>query len=77
MKEDSQAKIKFFIFSDESGSWHDKNDIYVRSWIVISEKEYQKLLIKVDELSSLIGSKELAWSSLSGNKKFFSEFNLF
>ena len=68
-------RVKFFIFSDESGSWHDPKDIYVRSWIAITESEYQKLLAKIDELSALIGSKELSWSVLAGNAKYFKSFN--
>lgn len=56
------SRIKVFIFSDESGSWHDISDICVRSWLAIGEKEYQKLLLKVDEISSVLDSNELKWS---------------
>lgn len=32
---------KYFIFSDESGSWSNKSDkFYVRSWIIIKERDY-------------------------------------
>lgn len=68
-------KVKIFIFSDESGSWHDDNDIYVRSWVAISENEYQKMINKVDEVSGLIQSKELSWKSIAGNSKYFEYFN--
>jgi hypothetical protein len=67
-------KTKFFIFSDESGSWHDPSDIYVRAWIVITKDEYNKLLTKVDEVAAIIGTDELTWSSLSGNDRYFKEF---
>ncbi|MFA6571744.1 MAG: hypothetical protein WCT77_10990, partial [Bacteroidota bacterium] len=70
-----EEKVKIFIFSDESGSWHDNRNVYVRSWVAISEKNYQKLLNKIDEISSIIGSNELSWKILAGNKKYFSEFN--
>src|SRR3989344_5104843 len=70
-----ESKIKFFIFSDESGSWHDERDIYVRSWIVITEKESNKLANKVDEVASFIGANELSWKILSGNENYFSYFN--
>lgn len=67
-------KIKIFIFSDESGSWHDENEIYVRSWVAISENEYEKLVNKIDEVSGAIGSKELTWKSFAGNPKYFNQF---
>lgn len=70
-----EEKVKIFIFSDESGSWHDNNDIYVRSWIAISEKEYEKIINKVDEVSHLIQSKELSWKSIAGNNRYFEYFN--
>lgn len=69
-------KYKFFIFSDESGSWHDFDDIYIRAWVVVSEDTYeQKLLPKVDEIASFMNANELKWSSFSNLKKYFSEFN--
>ncbi|MEX0910097.1 MAG: DUF3800 domain-containing protein [Candidatus Paceibacterota bacterium] len=69
-------KTKFFIFSDESGSWHDPSDIYVRAWIVITEEEYDgKLVGKVDEVADFIGASELKWSVLSGNEKHFDAFD--
>jgi len=67
-------KSKFFVFSDESGSWHNPKDIYVRAWIVITEDEYQKLIMKVENILSITESNELSWSLLSGNKRFFNEF---
>ena len=74
---DAKEKIKIFIFSDESGSWLDEKDIYVRSWIVISEKTYEeKLLPKVDEIASFMNdAKELKWSGFANSEQFFSEFN--
>lgn len=70
-----EPKIKFFIFSDESGSWHDERDIYVRSWIVITEEESNKLANKIDEVSSFVGANELSWKVLSGNEKYFTYFS--
>ena len=73
---DSEKKPKFFIFSDESGSWHDSNDIYVRAWVVIGEGTYeQKLLPKVDEIASFMDANELKWSGFSNSEKYFNEFN--
>jgi hypothetical protein len=68
-------KIKIYIFSDESGSWHDDCSVYVRSWVAISEKAYEKMINKIDEISSMIGSKELSWKTIAGNKKYFGDFN--
>ena len=69
------TRIKFFIFSDESGSWHNSNDIYVRSWVIVGENEYKKLIMKVDEISHFIGSNELKWHTLAGNQQYFGYFN--
>ncbi len=68
-------KKKFFIFSDESGTWHEPDGIYVRSWIVIEENEYNILLRKVDEVASFIQTKELKWLRLAKNKRFMKEFD--
>lgn len=70
-------RVKFFIFSDESGSWHDEDDIYVRAWIVISKKTYEeKLLLKIDQISSFMNdAKELKWSGFANSNKYFKEFN--
>lgn len=67
---------KFFIFSDESGSWHDPDDVYIRAWIVIGEETYEKKLsLKVDELASFINAKELKWTNFSNLSNYFNEFN--
>lgn len=68
-------RVKIFIFSDESGTWHDDKDIYVRSWVAITEKSYLTLVNKVHEISDYLGSNELKWKTIAGNKKYISEFN--
>ncbi len=71
-----EQKPKFFIFSDESGSWHDKDDVYVRAWIVITEEEYnQKLVNKIEEINSFRDSKELKWNGFSSENKYFNAFD--
>lgn len=67
---------RFLVFSDESGSWHDDNDLYVRSWVVIGEKEYnQNLKVKIDSICELMNSsKELKWSSFANSRTFFDFF---
>ena len=70
-----EKKTKIFVFSDESGSWHDVSDIYVRSWIIIDEVEYQRLLMKIDEIKHLLNAEELSWKTLAGNQKYFDYFD--
>ena len=72
---EKQQKSKFFIFSDESGSWHDPDDIYVRAWVVVSENTYtQKLSPKVDEIAAFMDANELKWSGFGNSEKYFKEF---
>lgn len=66
---------KFFIFSDESGSWHDINDVYVRSWIVITDEETNRLVVKIDEIAHFLNTNELTWKTLAGNDRYFDYFN--
>ena len=76
MKASDTKKYKFFIFSDESGSWHDPNDIYVRAWIVVGEDTYEKKLFpKIDEIASFMDANELKWSGFSNLDKYFNEFD--
>lgn len=67
-------KIKFFIFSDEAGTWHGDSEVYVRSWIAITEDDYSKLVNKIGEINGSLGSGELKWKTIAGNSKFFKEF---
>ena len=48
----TSVKKKYFVFSDESGSWHDKNDVYVRAWIVVTERGHATLVNAVDYIKS-------------------------
>lgn len=71
-------KKKYFIFSDESGSWHDETEdnIYLRSWVVITEEEYSKLKNKIQEIAHFLDCNALRWKTLSGNgSKYIKEFN--
>lgn len=62
---------KYFIFSDESGSWHDTNDVYVRAWIVVSEDSHSKLVDAINYISTDLNTKELSWKSLANNEKYW------
>lgn len=68
---DSKIKNKFFVFSDESGSWHDPNDVYVRAWVVVSETGYGSLVNAVDYIKSELNCSELKWKILAHNKSHF------
>lgn len=69
---ESSVKNKYFVFSDESGSWHDIScDAYVRSWIVVHESDYGKLVNVIDYLNSEIGCSELTWKTISGHQRLW------
>jgi hypothetical protein len=67
----SSPKKKYFVFSDESGSWHDPKDIYVRAWVVVSESGYNKLMDAMDYIVSELGCTEVKSKTLAGNPRFF------
>lgn len=62
---------KYFVFSDESGSWHDPNCIYVRSWILVQEKEFEALEKAIQKTNLAIGCKELKWKNIAKNDAHF------
>lgn len=62
---------KYFVFSDESGSWHDPGDIYVRSWVVVHESSYESLLGEIRRITSELKCSELRWKILANNPSFF------
>ena len=71
-------KNKYFIFSDESGSWHDETDVYVRSWIIVHESDYDKLVEVVDFIAVSLNTKELRWKTVANNRvhwNFVENFN--
>jgi hypothetical protein len=68
------GKLKFYIFSDESGTWHS-DDVYVRAWVIISEDEHIKLINKIGEINEKLGSKEVKWKTVAGNSSCFKEFS--
>ncbi len=61
--------MKYFVFSDESGSWSDSNaEYYVRSWIKITEGQHCLLERKVSHIKEN-GTKELKWDNFKRNVK--------
>jgi hypothetical protein len=72
------TRKKYFVFSDESGSWHDSSDIYVRAWIVVPESEHAKLVDSVSYILSELNCRELKWSHIANNMRhvdFTTKFN--
>lgn len=68
---ETEIKNKYFVFSDESGSWHESGDVYVRSWIVVHESDYPQLVESISYIISELGANELKWSTIAGNKKYW------
>lgn len=66
---------KYFVFSDESGSWHDIDDVYVRAWIVLPEQGMDSLTKTFIELKRLTGAKEIKWKTIASDQKYLSYFN--
>ncbi len=61
-------KENIYILSDESGSWHEKEGVYLRSWVAIFEKDYQDLKNIISKLNKGLEFKELKWSKVVKNK---------
>lgn len=70
-----KEKPKFFVFSDESGSWHNIKDIYVRSWIVVGEEDELQLSIKINQIIQLLDTNELSWKIILNHEQYFSYFD--
>ncbi|HEX8993691.1 MAG TPA: DUF3800 domain-containing protein [Candidatus Paceibacterota bacterium] len=62
---------KYFVFSDESGSWHNPADIYVRAWIVVPEREHARLVDALSYVKSELECSEVRWRTLAGNRRYF------
>lgn len=68
-------KPKFFVFSDESGSWHNQDDVYVRAWVVVPESTYQLLTNTVSETADLFDANELKWNHIAHNAHLVNVFS--
>ena len=62
---------KYFVFSDESGSWHDPSEIYVRSWVIVHESSYKTLVSSIKKISDTLKCNEVKWKTLANNTSFF------
>lgn len=75
----SEPKPKYIVFSDEAGSWHVTSDdnLYLRSWVVITESSYSSLQNAMSEIAGFLDCEELKWKTISGHEgsKFLDRFN--
>jgi len=56
------------IFSDESGSWKNKKNYYVRAWIKIDKDNYDNLIKEVlFSKYKLKKTTELKWNDIKRN----------
>jgi len=68
---------KYFIFSDESGSWGSENDpFYVRSWIKIKENDFYRLVGIWETKKYQLPTKESLLKNSSGISDVFKKENL-
>ena len=68
---------KYFIFSDESGSWGNENDpFYVRSWIKIKENDFYRLVGIWETKKYQLPTKESLLKNSSGISDVFKKENL-
>lgn len=71
MPTETETKNKYFVFSDESGSWHDSNDVYVRAWVILHEPSYGQLVDAINFIATDLESKEIKWRTLANNEKYW------
>ena len=55
----------YYIYSDESGAWQNREDVYVRSWICIDEPNNQKLIKLIDGIKEVSGAHEVKWKTVA------------
>lgn len=66
-----ETKNKYFVFSDESGSWHDPTDVYVRAWVIVYEPSYGQLVDAINFIATDLESNEIKWRTLANNEKYW------
>jgi len=68
---ESAIKNKYFVFSDESGSWHDPGDVYVRAWVVVPESAHDNLVNALNFISTDLDANELRWKTVANNTRYW------
>ncbi len=68
---EANVKNKYFVFSDESGSWHDPADVYVRAWIVVHESDHGALVDTINYVNTELNSNELRWKTIANNSHYW------
>lgn len=66
-----KGKNKYFVFSDESGSWHDPADVYVRAWVVVHESSHSKLVESVNYIATDLNTNEIKWKTIANNPRYW------
>lgn len=66
-----REKNKYFVFSDESGSWHDSADVYVRAWVISHESSHDKLVEAINFITTDLNANELKWKTIANNNKYW------
>lgn len=66
-----EIKNKYFVFSDESGSWHDPADVYVRAWVIVHESSHDKLAAAINFITTDLNANELRWKTIANNDKYW------
>lgn len=62
--------MRYLIFSDESGSWHD-GDFYIRSWVRVEPSNYDDIRKETIFAKHETGVKELNWARFQNNEELF------
>jgi len=66
--------MTYLIFSDESGTWSNREeDYYIRAWINISSEEYVKLQKEIFYIQKTTGTKEIKWDNFKRNYKKYGD----
>ncbi len=66
--------MTYLIFSDETGTWSNREeDYYVRAWISISSEEYVKLQKEIFYIQKTTGTKEIKWDNFKRNYQKYSD----
>lgn len=68
---ETEIKNKYFVFSDESGSWHDPADVYVRAWVIVHESSHDKLAEAINFITTDLNANELRWKTIANNDKYW------
>ncbi len=55
----------YVIFSDESGSWHEQDNVYVRSWVCVENSDIEAFDQFIAEIRNETGCDEVRWKTVA------------